>query len=275
MNEAFMKEQLQIVLRKNRRSGDLVQIARKADKKKIIHSYQEGVDPLSDTPLLNKAELFELKWFDQMLKFFLAETESHATDLERYRLFMPESLYQAMYHLWVRCEENNIDYRPMDSIIKSIINKIKATETKLYEKTGERVNVLKDINFRELVTDTDKDAQDAKTIFSILIETPKFFEFFNQMAQSKYRKLSNIKENHFKGYAKAHHLPPKWVYACAIDVIAKRINPLSIITEDCLFVLWVKPSLRIGISKDTLLGQLNEWGVSHHIIEKTRQLELV
>ncbi|HHI9989690.1 TPA: hypothetical protein ACQDQH_002718 [Legionella pneumophila] len=270
-----MKEQLQIVLRKNRRSGDLIQIARKADKKKIIHSYQEGVDPLSDTPLLNKAELFELKWFDQMLKFFLDQTESHATDLERYRLFMPESLYQAMYHLWVRCEENNIDYRPMDSIIKSIINKIKATETKLYEKTGERVNVLKDINFRELVTDTDKDAQDAKTIFSTLIETPKFFEFFNQMAQSKYRKLSNIKENHFKGYAKAHHLPPKWVYACAIDVIAKRINPLSIITEDCLFVLWVKPNLRIGISKDTLLGQLNEWGASHHIIEKTMQLELV
>jgi hypothetical protein len=36
MNEAFMKEQLQIVVRKNRRSGDLIQIARKADKKKLF-----------------------------------------------------------------------------------------------------------------------------------------------------------------------------------------------------------------------------------------------
>jgi len=273
-----MKEQLQIVLRKNRRSGDLIQIARKTDKKKIIHSYQEGIDPLSDVSPLNKAELFELKWFDQMLKFFLEQTDSHATDLERYRLFMPESLFQAMYHLWVKCDEHNIDYRPMDSIIKSIINKIKATETKLYEKTGERFDVLKDINFRELATDPDKDAQDAQdaqTIFSKLIKTPRFFDLFNQMAQSKYRKLSNIKEEHFKGYAKAHHVPPKWVYACAIDVIAKHINPLSIITESCLFVLWIKPSLRVGISKETLIEQLNEWGVSRFIIEKTMQSELV
>ena len=94
------------------------------------------------------------------------------------------------------------------------------------------------------------------------------------MAQSKYRKLSNIKEDHFKGYAKAHHLPPKWVYACAIDVIAKQINPLSIITESCLFVLWIKPNLRLGTSKETLLEQSNEWGVSHPTIEKTMQSEL-
>lgn len=266
-----MKEQLQIVLRKNRRSGDLIQIARKADKKKIIHSYQEGAYSLSDTPLFNKAELFELSWFDQMLKFFLEQTDRHATDLERYRLFMPESLYQAMYHLWVKCEESNIDYRPMDSIIKSIINKIKVTETKLYEKTGVQLDVLKDINFHMPVTDPDKDAKDAKTIFSTLITIPNFFELFNQIAELKYRKLSTIKENHFKGYAKAHHLPPKWVYACAIDVIAQNTNPLSIISEGCLFVLWVKPSLRVGISKSDLHIQMNKWGVSNQTIEKSMQ----
>lgn len=270
-----MKEQLQIVLRKNRRSRDLIQVARKTNKKKIIHSYQEESPLLLTDADFNKAELFELKWFDQMVKFFIENTELHATDLERYRLFLPESLYQAMFNLWVKCEENNIDYRPMDSIVKSIINKIKTTETKLYEKTGEKFDALKDINFHIPITDPDKDTQDAKTVFSALIAIPNFFEQFNQIAHSKYRKSSNIKENHFKGYAKAYHLPPKWIYACAIDVITLNTNPLSIITESCLFILWVKPSLRVGISKIELLNQMNKWGVSNTTIEKTMQLEIV
>lgn len=275
MNGAFMKEQLQIVLRKNRRSGDLVQIARKTDKKKIIHSYQEESAPLPTDADFNKAELFELKWFDQTVKFFIENAELHATDLERYRLFLPESLYQAMFNLWVKCEENNIDYRPMDSIVKSIINKIKATETRLYEKTGEQSDVLKGINIHIPTTDSDKDAQDAKNVFGALIAIPNFFELFNEIARSKYSKLPNIKENHFKGYAKAYHLPPKWVYACAIDVIARHTNPLSIITENCLFVLWIKPCIRIGINKNDVLGKIKEWGAGNHIIDKTMQFEIV
>lgn len=266
-----MKEQLQIVLRKNRRSGDLVQIARKTEKEKICHSYQEATSSLPHEKTLTDIELFELEWFDQMIKFFLEQMDSHATDLERYRLFMPEKLYEAMYLLWEKCREHNIDYRPMDSIMKSIINKIKATETKLYEKTGERLDVLEKINFHELLIEPDKDEADAKAIFGALVELPHFFDEFNEIAQNKYRKSPSIKLVHFKGYAKAHHLPPKWVYACAIDVISRHRNPLEVITEDALFVLWVKPSLRTGINKQELIVQLTTWSASSSLLEKTEQ----
>lgn len=124
------------------------------------------------------------------------------------------------------------------------------------------------------MTDSDKDAQDAKTVFSALIAIPAFFKLFNEIAYSKYRKSPNIKEDHFKGYAKAYHLPPKWVYACAIDVIAKHTNPLSIITENCLFVLWIKPCIRIGVDKDDVLNKLKEWGASNNILHKTMQFAI-
>lgn len=268
--EIIMKEQLQIVIRKNRRSGDLIQIARKSEKEKVFHSYQELAAPEIKSNILSDAELFEIEWFDQMVKFFLERTESHATDLERYRLFLPEKLYNAMCSLSVKCKEQNIDYRPMDSMIKSIINKIKATEIKLYEKTGQKIDVLSEINYIEPAIEEDKNEEDAKAIFTKLIDIPGFFDTFNRIAETKYCKASTIKIAHFKGYSKAYHIPPKWVYACAIDVIATNTNPLSIINENVLFVLWVKPSLRAGTCKQDVIKEINAWAASHLLIDKTK-----
>ena len=265
-----MKEKLQIVIRKNRRSGDLIQIARKAEKDKVFYSYQESATPEIESQNVSDSELFEIEWFDQMVKFFLERTEDHATDLERYRLFLPEKLYNAMSSLSVKCKEHSVDYRPMDSILKSIINKIKATEIKLYEKTGEKIDVLSGINYIEPITEQNKDEEDAKVVFTKLIEIPDFFDTFNRIAENKYRKISTIKINHFKGYAKAYHIPPKWAYACAIDVIAKNINPLSIMNENELFILWIKPSLRAGTSNPDVIKTIEAWHVSQELLERTK-----
>jgi hypothetical protein len=147
-----VKESLQITLRKNRRSEDLIQVARKTKGEKIMHSYNQSSKAIPEDNPFNESELFEIEWFDDMVKFFLERMESDATDLERYRLFMPEKLYLSMFKLAKLCKENSVDYRPMDSIMKSVANKIRVTEKKLYEKTGIQSDVLSEIGYQEKVS---------------------------------------------------------------------------------------------------------------------------
>ena len=65
-----MKESLQITLRKNRRSEDLIQVARKQKGEKITHSYTQSNEAIPKENLYSEAEIFEIAWFDQMVKFF-------------------------------------------------------------------------------------------------------------------------------------------------------------------------------------------------------------
>ena len=85
-----MKETLQITLRKNRRSEDLIQIARKNKGENISYSYGES-NPHCQKSDFSEAELFEISWFDQMVKFFMSIKILLQTDLERYRIFLPEN----------------------------------------------------------------------------------------------------------------------------------------------------------------------------------------
>ncbi|HAT1597533.1 TPA: hypothetical protein I8Y58_002789 [Legionella pneumophila] len=266
-----MKESLQITLRKNRRSEDLIQIARKSTGKNILHSYNQSADAIPEEPPFSEAECFEIYWFDEMVKFFLEKMNSDATELERYRLFLPKKLYQAMFKLSQACKEHGVDYRPMDSMLKSIINKIRVTEKKFYEKTGTELDVLSDINYQEKPDESEQLTEHAMKIFKALIEQPDFYNRFNEKAQSVYHKSHNIKPGHLKGYAQGHTLPSKWVFACAVDVISTDTSPVSIIDENALFDLWVKPGIRAGKSTNEISEQLKSWQCSEHIIEQARQ----
>lgn len=253
-----MKESLQITLRKNRRSEDLIQIARKTKGENISYSYGQSNLPLPEEAIFSEAELFEISWFDQMIKFFHEHQDTNATDLERYRLFLPENFYQAIYELHKKCQEHKIDYRPMDSLLKSIINKIKATEKNLYEKTGISSNVLKDINFKDLTENADRLNSSTLLLFKKFIELPDFYNQFKQIAINEYKKNPNIKIGHFKGYAQGHALPSKWICACAIDVIAQSESPFNILNSEELLDLWIKPKLRSGFELSQLLSRLKE-----------------
>jgi hypothetical protein len=264
-----VKESLQITLRKNRRSDDLIQVARKAKGDKIMNSYNQSSDAIPEENPFSEAECFEIEWFDEMLKFFLERMACDATDLERYRLFLPENLYQAMFKLAKTCKAHGVDYRPMDSMMKSIINKIRVTEKKLFEKTGIQYDTLSDINYQEKISVSEQLSQDAEKIFKALIEQPDFYNCFNELAQSVYHKTHNTKPGHFKGYAQGHTLPSKWVFACAIDVISANLNPTTMIDENALFDLWVKPGFRSGKIPDEILEKLKLWQCSPTLIEKT------
>lgn len=266
-----MKESLQITLRKNRRAEDLIQVARKSKRKNILHSYNQSSNAISEEHLFSEAECFELEWFDETVKFFLENMNSDATELERYRLFLPEKLYQAMFQLSKICKEHGVNYKPMDSILKSIINKIKVTEKKLYEKTGIEKDILSEINYQEKPDESARITEHAMKIFKALVEQHDFYNRFNEQAKSVYHKSLNIKPGHFKGYAQGHTLPSKWIFACAIDVVSIDINPVSIIDESSLFDLWIKPGLRAGRSIKEIIENLETWQCSKRIIEETKQ----
>ncbi|KTD15885.1 hypothetical protein [Legionella israelensis] len=263
-----MKESLQITLRKNRRSEDLIQVARKSKGQNILHSYNQSADAIPEENPFSEAECFEIEWFDEMVKFFLERMNSDATELERYRLFLPEKLYQAMFKLSQACREHGVDYRPVDSMLKSIINKIRTTEKKLYEKTSIELDVLSDINYQEKSDVSEQLKGHAMKIFKVLIEQPDFYNRFNELAQTVYHKSLNIKPGHLKGYAQGHTMPSKWIFACAIDVISTNTSPVSIIDENALFDLWVKPGIRAGKSTNEISEKLKTWQCSEHIIEQ-------
>ncbi|WP_058532884.1 hypothetical protein [Legionella saoudiensis] len=266
-----MKETLQITLRKNRRSEDLIQIARKTKGENISYSYGQSNPPLPEEAIFSEAELFEISWFDQMVKFFHEHQDANATDLERYRLFMPDNFYQAIYELHKKCQEHKIDYRPVDSLLKSIINKIKATEKSLYEKTGITSNVLKDIHFKTLAENSEKHNSSALLLFKKFIEIPDFYNQFKQIATNDYKKNPNIKIGHFKGYAQGHALPSKWICACAIDVIAQSESPFTILNSEELIELWIKPKLRSGFELSQLLSRLKEINSSPEFIKSVEE----
>lgn len=262
-----MKETLQITLRKNRRSEDLIQIARKTKGENISYSYGQSNPPLPEEAIFSEAELFEISWFDQMVKFFHEHQDTTATDLERYRLFLPENFYQAIYELHKKCQKHKIDYRPVDSLLKSIINKIKVTEKNLYEKTGITSNVLSDINFKDLAEYSDKHNSSTLLLFKKFIELPEFYNQFKRIATNEYKKNPNIKMGHFKGYAQGHALPSKWICACAIDVIAQSESPFNILNSEELIDLWIKPKLRSGFELSQLLSRLKEIQASPEFIK--------
>lgn len=262
-----MKETLQITLRKNRRSEDLIQIARKIKGDKISYSYGQSNSPLPDDATFSDGELFEISWFDQIVKFFHDHQDTNATDLERYRLFLPENFYNAIYELHKKCQEHKIDYKPVDSLLKSVINKIKATEKRLYEKTGIMSNVLKDIKFKDLAENSSSHNTSTISLFKKFIETPDFYNKFKIIATKEYRKNLNIKIGHFKGYAQGHALPSKWICACAIDVIAHSESPLNILNLEEILDLWVKPKLRSGFELSQLILRLQEVKLPSDFIE--------
>lgn len=268
-----MKETLQITLRKNRRTEDLVQVARKIQGEKIASSYAQSQKTTYEKDGFTESEQFEISWFDDMVKFFLEHMDTNATDLERYRLFLPEKLYKAMFELHQKCKQYKIDYRPMDSILKSIINKIKVTEQKLKEKSGITSNILEKIQFAEMqdaVSDMDGTIME---IFKLLIECPDFYNTFNHLATSDYNKQSNIKPVHFKGYAKAHKRPSRWVCACALDVIAGHKNLFNLVSPDALMELWIKPKLRSGSNVQSLISKLKNMNASTAFIENVSTIE--
>ncbi len=67
-----------------------IQIARKTKGEKISYSYGQSNSPFPEETIFSEAELFEISWFDQMVKFFHEHQSADATDLERYRPFLPE-----------------------------------------------------------------------------------------------------------------------------------------------------------------------------------------
>jgi len=60
--------------------------------------------------------------------------------------------------------------------------------------------------------------------------------------------------------AGAVHRTPKWLVSCAIDIlIEERKETLnSMLSIDDLFMLWVKPLIDNGYSKDKLFAQINK-----------------
>lgn len=267
-----MKETLQIAIRNNRRSEDSIQITRKVKDVKRSYSYGQSELPQPETELFTDVEQFEISWFDQMVKFFHEHQNTNATDLERYRLFLPENFYQALFDLHIKCQQHNIDYKPVDSILKSIVNKIKVTEKKLYEKTGIISNVLAEINFQEIADSPDNTNNSTLLLFKTLIEVPDFYNQFSQISIKEYNKKSTVKIGHFKGYAQGHALPSKWICACAIDVIAKHASPFNMFNADQLMDLWIKPKIRAGFEFPDFLRQLNDAKATPEFIKSVEKL---
>lgn len=267
-----MKESLQITLRKNRRSEDLIQIARKIQGEKITYSYGQSQTSMPVDEIFTTAEEFEIGWFDQIVKFFHEHLDSDATELERYRLFLPEKFYNAMFELYEKCKKNKIDYKPMDSILKSIINKIQITEKKLAEKTGIISNVLQGINFSEStdrVADVDSEIPQ---LFKILIECPNFHSCFQEIAINKFGKQPKIKPGHFKGYAQGHTKPSRWVCACAIDIISRYQNPFDLLSKPALIELWAKPIMRATLEPNKFIANLQTFNAGNDFIASVRDL---
>ena len=155
-------------------------------------------------------------------------------------------------------------------MLKSIINKIKATEKSLYEKTGIASNVLKDIDFKDFSENADRFNSSILELFKKLIEIPDFYNQFKQIATNEYQKSPNIKIGHFKGYAQGHALPSKWICACAVDVISHRESPFNILNSEELLDLWIKPKLRSGFEISKLLSRLKDMKSSPEFINSVK-----
>ncbi|CAN5425402.1 hypothetical protein BH10PSE19_BH10PSE19_04630 [soil metagenome] len=207
------------------------------------------------------SELLEILQPDEILqlKNWLAETalgeqfNTGADELVKFTVRMPQTVYDALMHLYIEAKRVNIEFIPNQVMLDSLLHKAKLVQHKLDKINGFNSGILEKIgiNTEQIISKENKQELidiESRVLFKTLLELKqplsKTCTELEQAAKliGKEQRIPPPKLQEWAGAMPSHNqnrLIKKWCYAIAIDVLQQHgIDPLTLIPPEKVAMYW-------------------------------------
>jgi hypothetical protein len=107
-------------------------------------------------------------------------------------------------------------------------------------------------------------------IFAELLHVHNKSEKLYEKAKSLFGKDKSYSPKALESMASGESNPSKWLVSCAIDLLLDEGNDVnSLLSEDDLFMLWVKPQLDQHLDNDRIIQRLSHMNLAD-LIKRTK-----
>lgn len=254
----LMKKLLAFEIKHNLRRPARVYV-KSPDLKTIYGSFSlDNTNAFENWEALTLAQQTELKQFIHNIDAVNKHIKPEINDvLTEFRLRLPISLIHALNELSIICNKENVELNVYEPIILNIIQQMKISTAKLSnENKTEAFSILEKANIAEYKK-IDYSSQ-IQGIFAELLYIHNKSEKLYEKAKSLFEKDKSYSPKALESMACGESNPSKWLVSCAIDLLfdeEKDIN--SLLSEDDLFMLWVKPQLDQNLDNDRIIQRIS------------------
>ncbi|HAU1811334.1 TPA: hypothetical protein JBJ43_12820, partial [Legionella pneumophila] len=254
----LMKKLLAFEIKHNLRRPARVYV-KSPDLKTIYGSFSlDNTSAFENWEALTLAQQAELKQFIHNIDAVNKHIKPEINDvLTEFRLRLPISIIHALNELSIICNRENVELNVYDPIILNIIQQMKISTAKLSnESKTEAFSILEKANIADYKK-IDYSSQ-IQGIFAELLHIHNKSEKLYEKAKSLFEKDKSYSPKALESMASGESNPSKWLVSCAIDLLLdeeKDIN--SLLSEDDLFMLWVKPQLDQNLDNDRVVQRLS------------------
>lgn len=253
-----MKKLLRLEIKQNLRRTPRVYV-KSTDLKTIYGSFHvDAPDGFDGWDKLSTGQTIELKQFMQNVTAVCQHLNpSPANTLTDFRFRLPHEFLDTLEQIEIICHEENVNLNVYDSMITSMIQQIKIATNKLTGDAKEQALELLDranlAEYKKIDFSTP-----IKAVFSELQAVHNRSEKLHHKAFNLFNKDKSYSPLAIKGMAEGETTPSKWLVCCAIEILIEERKETvgSMLSIDELFMLWIKPLLANGNSKDTLLTKI-------------------
>jgi len=194
---------------------------------------------------LTTEELYEFENFVSVMNFSKVNFNCPVDELDRFIIKIAPEFKKALFKLWKKAKEHDIDFIPEDQMLSFLLNKAKTVEQQLAVLTQGEFKALASlgIDVTDLNLPLRSTKEDQKLLIAAIENTQsleQLAELFNTIAVQKYQKAAKFKPHHFEYLTQApveqqkKQSFPKWYYTVAIDVLNKLGVKLDAIVSPML-----------------------------------------
>lgn len=224
------------------------------------------------------SEKLELQNYLASVKFTIDALGLSAKNNRDYRLVLPDSLQEALVKLYERAKINNINFNPMEAMLRGLLNHISTTDKRL--TSGGEPSILKDFNII-LKSQDEKENQHkelrkfTKKIFNCLQKLNGGLENYAKTARELYQNETNLNRATLLKYAEGNSKPSQWSISCALTTIGKIEELMTIMPLPLIIQLWITP-LRFSGKIQTInqaLTVFKQYFISANIADEQLYIE--
>jgi hypothetical protein len=209
---------------------------------------------------LSSEELYEFENFVKTTEFAKKIFNCNADRLDRFIIKVAPGFKDALFQIWKKAKEYNIDFVPEHEMLLAIFHRAKVVEQQLSVLTNGEFQAFSKLNIdiTNLHPPKPNIREDQKLISSVLenAKSPELLaDMFNTIAEKKYHKAPKFKPHHFDYFVSQLEQEkkqsfPKWYYTIAIDVLCDLgVKPDTIISPAQITEHWLRLNKKESFDK--------------------------
>jgi hypothetical protein len=241
-----------VVLRALEKDGKIIHKALGSFSSK--RSYEKVLNQLTTE------EFYEFENFVKTLEFSKTNYNCDADKLDRFIIKVAPEFKKALYKIWEKAKEYNINFIPEYEMLLAVFYKAKVIEQQLALFSNGEFKALRALgtditNIKQPKANLKEEQKLIAATIDHAKSLDKLTELFNNVAAKKYNKTPKFKSHHFEFLAKQTEQgqkqpTPKWYYTVAIDVLCiLGIKPDTIIPINTLTANWLRLNKKENLEK--------------------------